>query len=292
MPKPSTIVVAAVFVGCVAALGVSGSAMARRVAEWNQRNDTPEHPGSYHFERNVDWRPEIRAARFKDATLEFEETFVDAGSAEGGGEAVRRPAIVMRWGVSGAEPTRREFPVIAAPARGFKDMSSYEESFAVLTFVPVVQGQRLDNEPERVRLVVVSRRTDYDPATWGAVRVKEWWFEFVELLPGGKLGPVRLMQFPAPRDPQGRAAALIPDPQTGVVSNPAVETIQERSWEWTAALHAVPKGQISRLRFKATAVSAMGWTLPTAGFAILGTLVTGAMLVGGRLGRRAGRAPV
>jgi hypothetical protein len=116
--------------------------------------------------------------------------------------------------------------------------------------------------------------------------VKDWWFEFVELLPTGELGPTRLMQFPAPRDPQGRAPALIPDRETGVVPNPAIETIQERSWEWTAALHAVPKGQVSRLRFKNTAVSAMGWTLPTSGGALLGAIVFGGVLLSTRVTRR------
>lgn len=177
-------------------------------------------------------------------------------------------------------------PVIEPKLERFKDLSAHEESLAVLSFAPIREGRAI-TEPfsdEHWRAVIVSRQTaeGWNEDTWGEVRVKDFTFLIYELLPDGTFASQapRKMQF---RDRRGRvpdevyareelkrAGKPVP-PMSEQLTK--VEPIEERTWEWQAALFTVPKGQVSRYRFKSDAVSAMGWTLPGAGVAMLGAIV-------------------
>src|SRR5690606_11768432 len=52
-----------------------------------------------------------------------------------------------------------------------------------------------------------------------------------------------------------------------------IPPLEERSWQYQAALHVIPKLNVPKYRFKDTAMKAMGWTLPVAGFAGLGVMI-------------------
>lgn len=261
-------------------VGLVGYQLAQRVGAFNATLPTP-----FHFDRAFKRHLVFDGGPFKGLALRVDDAWIGEGDA-------RRPALEILWGPADAAPgdprtTRRLLPVIAPEERrealtNMRDLDLYADSVAVLSFAPVVRGELDDADTRSIRMVLVARRSDFDPNTWGAVRVRDWYFELIEFLPDGTTRPPadlppRLAQFPAPRDPQGRAPILIERPDA------PVETIVERSWEWQAALHAVPKGQVSRYRFKTTAVQAMGWTLPAAGGLMLSACLGLGLFLGARV---------
>jgi hypothetical protein len=272
-------------------LAVSGWQMAVRVAAFH-RQMAGAGPTVFDFDRAFARSITFDAGPFRGRTLTLTDTWI----GDPDDPRRRRPGLIIDW-----DGTRTTIPVIAPLDRAGRlsnmdGLEIYEESLAVLSFVPIVDGRRLPADADHLRMVVVARRTDFDPDTWGAVRVRDWVFQFVELRADGTLWPPpdqppRLMQF---RDRRGRLPAEViareelaaAGPGTPVPPLPpagprltSVEPIEERTWEWQAALHALPKGQVSRYRFQTTAVSAMGWTLPTAGLAVLGVLAGLALLL-------------
>ncbi|HZW07989.1 MAG TPA: hypothetical protein VFF65_12775, partial [Phycisphaerales bacterium] len=196
-------------------------------------------------------------------------------------------------------------PVIAPKVKDFKDLSTYEESFRVLSFAPIKDG-KADIKPfadDNWRAIIVARETrpGFDQDTWGEVRVKDWTWVIYELLPQGGIDGPRTVQY---RDRRGRTPAEVyardelkkagkeapPLPEQGGPRLTAVEPIQERSWEWQAALFTVPKMQVSRYRFRSDAVGGtseaegMGWTLPLTGFSLMGMVAGCGLVMAGRAG--------
>lgn len=272
-------------------LALSGWHMSARVSEFH-RQMTGTGPIVFDFDRAFARSITFDAGPFKGRSLTLTDTWI----GDPDDPQRRRPGLRIDW-----DAASTTIPVIAPLDRAGRlsnmdGLEIYEESLAVLSFVPIIDGRRLPPDSQHLRMVVVARRTDFDPDTWGAVRVRDWVFQFVELLPDGSLRPApdqppRLMQF---RDRRGRIPAEVSAREELAAANPAtpppplppdgprltsVEPIEERTWEWQAALHALPKGQVSRYRFQTTAVSAMGWTLPAAGLAVLGALAGLAVLL-------------
>ncbi|MGQ0628055.1 MAG: hypothetical protein ACT4PL_08150 [Phycisphaerales bacterium] len=158
------------------------------------------------------------------------------------------------------------------------DLGVYDEWVALLAFLPVREGSVVLEKGERFgRLVLVKRNTapGYDDDMGGTVNRKRWTFDFLEFLPSGDLAPLRTLQFPSTDYRTGKPylPALRDDPKS------TVAPIEERSWEFQAALFAIPKLQIANYRFRTDAfagtadVRGMGWTLPVAGFSIIGFML-------------------
>ncbi|MFT3686511.1 MAG: hypothetical protein QM783_16595 [Phycisphaerales bacterium] len=194
-------------------------------------------------------------------------------------------------------------PVIAPKVKGFKDLTTYEESFRVLSFAPIKEG-KADIKPfsdDNWRAVIVAReqRPGFDQDTWGEVRVKDWTWAVYELKADGTIAGPRTIQY---RDRRGRTPAELyahdelkkegkPVPALPADGGPRltqVEPIDERTWEWQAALFTLPKMQVSRYRYRTDAVDGsvdrpgMGWTFPAAGFSIMGVVAGCGLIMAGR----------
>lgn len=100
------------------------------------------------------------------------------------------------------------------------------------------------------RLVIVTRvpAPGADPETWGKVWKHEWMFELIELEPAGTIHSQRL------RFPSSRAH-----------ETPASDELVEGTWQYEAALLAMPSLSRPKPRFATDGVRSMGWTLPAAG---------------------------
>jgi hypothetical protein len=177
---------------------------------------------------------------------------------------------------------------VHAGAPNVPHLGAYDEWLAVLAFQPMVAGQvKVDvaDPASAGRLVLIKRNAapgfeEDDPA--GLVGRKLWTFDLIEFKSDGTLSQ-RLLQF---RDRRGRLPALDADPKS------PVESIQERSWEWQAALFAIPKLYISSYRYRTDAVNGnpenegMGWTLPAAGVSVLAGTAGIALFLSGFVRRR------
>lgn len=184
----------------------------------------------------------------------------------------------------------RRVPVKSPPVMNIPTMGIYDEWAKVLEMHEVARDQAGENidVPGSGRVVLVCRRTPegYDPATWGTVFRDAWTFDVHEFnadgsitdssfrWPRGELGEMTLDKLVKQGNPQAVALAAIPE-------------LAERSWQYQAALHVIPKLNVPKYRFQNDAVSAMGWTLPTAGFGGLGLIIGLCM---GFAPRRAGKS--
>lgn len=197
-------------------------------------------------------------------------------------------------------------PVIAPKVKGYKDLSAYEESFRILSFAPIKAG-KADIRPfsdENWRAVMIARETrpGFDQDTWGEVRVKDWTWLLYELKPDGTITPPRTIQF---RDRKGRSPSEIyardelknagkeapPLPEQGGPRLTSVEPIDERSWEWQAALFTLPKMQLSRYRYRTDGVGSMGWTFGASGMSVLGIMLGSGLIMAGKVSKPRPVAP-
>lgn len=189
-------------------------------------------------------------------------------------------------------------PAKTPPAKDVPNLSVYDEWVKVLGFNEVERDPNDPNGnsrdvPGSARLWIVTRNTPpgYDEETWGSVRRAEWMFTFYEL---GKDGSVTVVHRRWPRRYNGenhlqeRAAAYVartPGSQTAAsgadVDEDArlaelakITPLKERSAEYYAALFVIPKISMPQYKFEDTALQfrVLGWTVPAAGFAVLGML--------------------
>ncbi len=178
---------------------------------------------------------------------------------------------------------------VKEPPAALPDLSAYTEWLSPLYFAPIKDGEiSVDwTSGEGVRLAIVNRSTaGYDDRTWGSVRVKDWIFEVIELKSDGTIDRKR-MQY---RDRRGRVPASINE--KGEIVTTDILPIEERTWQWQAALFAVPRLQISRYRYGSDAVEGtrgtpgMGWTLPVTGFSAMGLFIGVVMVMAGSVKRK------
>lgn len=235
----------------LAVLLVSVERMSKRVDEFHRHAEFARH----HFELIT-----VRSFRYADRVVELED------DTDGRGRA----AIRLTYG-----DETRLIPVREPPVRDLPELDGYESWLAVLAISDIERPA--PGAPSRVvvgteRVVIVTRSTPegFDPETWGAVRRVEWTFDFYELLPDGT---IEHSTFRFPRSERGERR-LAGDPGNPLA---AYEPLRERTWQYQAALFATPPLQVPRYRFKDDAVYVMGWTLPTAGFAVLGLAIGLAM---------------
>jgi hypothetical protein len=167
-------------------------------------------------------------------------------------------------------------PVVQPPIAGVPDLGIYGDWVKIIEMHQVVRGPTgslMDKEGSG-RLLLLTRipPEGYDPATWGSVRRADWTFDFHEFMPDGT---IESTTFRWPRSELGEMS-LRKEIQKGEPTAKILATIpplEERSWQYQAALHVIPKLNVPKYRFKDTAMKAMGWTLPVAGFAGLGVMI-------------------
>lgn len=174
-------------------------------------------------------------------------------------------------------------PVKAPPALDLPDLGGYAEWAALLAIRPAQKTGEpvLDEHGNQLppRFVLVTRNTPpgFDPDSWGSVRRADWRFNFHEFMPDGTIQS-RTFRWPrSDRSERGLAnRAARHDELAEALA--AIPPLQERTWEYQAALHVIPKLQMPSYRFRHTALEAAGWTFPVAGFAML-LLLLGLCLV-------------
>jgi hypothetical protein len=249
----------------IAAFLISGYFMAQRIDAYYQA----QPPNQFHFEQSV-----AKQTPFAGRVITVEETTINDDPAK------PVPALKLSWG-NETRIIRTHKP----PVEGFRDLSPYDQWAAVLLFCPLERGELTADwkTGKGVRAAVVSRRTaeGFDEDSWGAVKVKEFLFDFHELNADGTITS-SVMQFPARDRKTGEffAPAKRADP------NSDVQLMQERTWQWQAALFAIPKMQLSRYRFYSNASHGFGWTFPAAGLSVLGLMGGIALIKASRLGPR------
>lgn len=179
----------------------------------------------------------------------------------------------------------RLIPLSRPAAIDLPDLGIFAEWMRVLAINEVVRDQSGDQyvDEKSVRLLVVVRRTPegFDPESWGAVRRTEWLFDFYELKPDGSI-TLETRRWPMPNDRyeksfQERAAAAAAGeggrpPDTRLKNLADIPPLGERSVEYMAALHVIPKLNVPKYKFTDTALSihVLGWTLPVCMLAGLG----------------------
>lgn len=180
-------------------------------------------------------------------------------------------------------------PVKTPPAKDLPNLSAYDECVKVLAFnqVEAAPDGSARAVPGTTRLWIVTRNTPtgYDPDAWGSVRKSEWVFTFHELLPDGTL---TIEQRRWPRGYMGertlqsmaaeaaRSGPSAPVEQRRAAELAKIEPLKERSPEYFAAMHVIPKINVPQYKFEDTALqfSVLGWTIPVSGFSMLGALLS------------------
>lgn len=249
MSTPRSILLGRALTGLSLVVFVTSAAfMAFRVAEYYRLNPPPRHI----FERITD-----RHFKLWDRPV----AITDAATPEGAS------ALRIAYG-------ERELllPVHPPKATVEKELGAYDDWVAVAAFAPLKEGRvalDMTKPGNDVRVVIINRHAapGHDDDMGGLVGRKKWTFEMVELLPSGDITR-RTLQFPAYKYTTGEK--YLPIHQTDPTA--AVEPIEERSWEFQAALLTIPKLHISNYRYRTTGVNAMGWTLPGTGLGMMGVI--------------------
>ncbi|MBL8763107.1 MAG: hypothetical protein JNM07_02420 [Phycisphaerae bacterium] len=249
----------------IVAFGASLAAMVGRVREFHQQSPPPRFFCKPIIQRTFEFRG-------RPVSVIDEPTV----SAEAGMAAVR-----FRYGAES-----RPVPVVAPPAANLPDLGIYSEWLKVLAVRDQPGPGRPDGE-ERLVLVVRRPPQGLNPLTWGSVKRRLWEFDFYEARPDGTIDQ-RTFRFPrsflGERSLRQRAEANESgsSPDAEAAEQFAISPLEERTWEYAAALNVIPALQVPNHRFNNDAIDAMGWTLPVAGFAGLGAVWGAAMVFAGR----------
>lgn len=272
MNHPRLIGLALALLG-LAILAASAASMAARIRRFNTDSDFP----LYHFERLL-----VRSGTLFDHPVALHDDRFPADDPQFPAHAALR---VDYAGSSHLVPTRSpptpDFPTLGlydewAALLLIKRMRTPAEAHALATAEPGSPGlsapppasstsaQLVEDLADR-RAVLISRLTPpgYDEETWGKVRRDEWTFLILELQPDGSATPSRLRFPPSKRTARALQKEIDDNPQHPLRGIPV---IQERSWQYQAALHVIPKLQVPKYKFENTALSfkTLGWTLPAA----------------------------
>ncbi|MCE7973542.1 MAG: hypothetical protein DYG92_04340 [Leptolyngbya sp. PLA1] len=180
-------------------------------------------------------------------------------------------------------------PVTIPPRHKLPGLVTHEDWLRVMLFAPR-SGMTMEAFEEGVRtgkietrLAIVSRTPPegFDPEGWGAVRKKDWTFDFWELKTDGSIEH-KTLKYPTARG--------LKEPRPG--------ELHENTWEFQAALLLMPnagkKGPTHN--FYGDALSAAGWRLPASAFCGLIATVALAFAAapasrGGGFSWRTGRTP-
>lgn len=239
--------------------------MALRIRDFNQT----AHHASFHVDAYASRR--VHLAGFPPVLVE------DHQPSEA--ERAELPTD-FAFKITYGEPTSARtkiVPVHRPPAPDMPGLEMYDE-WAKLLAINEVQRDaagRPSPKPGSEKLMLAVRRTPqgFDDETWGSVRRTEWLFDFHEFKPDGTIvsttrrwpmaNPMREEAF------QKRAAEAAagkdgkpPDPRLKSLAD--IPPLSERTVEYFAALHVIPKLSVPKHKFNDTAFSfrTLGWTLP------------------------------
>lgn len=248
------LIVAIVSAGLLAA---SVTSMTGRVKLYNARAEFPQQQVKTVTTRDLSaWD---RPVRIRDATLPLP-----------GKPGATTAAVKIEYGDQSVVT-----PIKAPPSPDLPKLVGYAEWLAVLEMKEYPPKVHIDESttPIARRVVIVKRNPaeGYDPDTWGSVRRADWTFDFFILTPDGKIEH-EVWRFPR-KDlgerslaARAKAATRPTDPEALLY---AIKPLEERSWEYSAALFVIPALQVPQYKFKNDAVNAMGWTLPVGMFSAL-----------------------
>ncbi len=250
---------------CALLLGVSVAGMVGRIRRFNQEL-AAKYP-QYRFEVGT-------SRQFKPYGRQV--TLTDLAEAGEGG----RTYLVVKYG-----DTVEKVPVKAPPAPDLPDLGAgYNEWVKVLDIYEVEwvgtdggggPNNRTD-KPGSERLVLVSRRTPegYDPQTWGTVFRDNWTFDIYQFNQDGTIGH-ETFRWPRSRTAESVLADQARKGDAVAAALLTIPPLQERTWQYQAALHVIPRLNVPKHRFENDAFSphVLGWTLPVGMLSVLAGLV-------------------
>lgn len=198
-----------------------------------------------------------------------------------GPDAGASASIILDYG--GAKTS---IPVKRPPVKDMPNLALYDEWLRVLAINEVgldtpEPGPSAHSvvKPGTGKLLIVVRKTPegFDPESWGSVRRIEWVFGYYQLKPDGSVATYQ-RRWPrsdrAEKRLQNESTRLLPDstPEFPISKAlAAIPPLDQRSADYFAALHVIPKLNVPKYKFNDTAfdIKTMGWTLPTAMGALL-----------------------
>ena len=235
----------AIVLAAGAIFAASAWALAGRIVEFNRTS----HLVRYHAE--ILDRRAFQIGSYPEALL------ADAADAAGN--------PVLRLDYAGKTTL---IPVKKPSLPNLPTLAAYEEWAKVLALneVELDASGHSAAKPGTERLLIVVRRTPegFDPETWGSVRRVEWVFDFYELKPDGSV-TASARRWPRPdlrEESFQKQAAESGDQRLKALA--AVPPLEERSIEYFAAMHVIPKLNVPQHKFNDTALNwrVLGWTLP------------------------------
>jgi hypothetical protein len=159
------------------------------------------------------------------------------------------PYLTLKFG-----DESRDLLVAKRAKQDLPGLADHTEWLRVLRFVDAT-GMRTKDALGKVqagrladRLIVVTKslRPGVNQETWGEVWKRDWEFDFYELHADGSISHERLGY---------------PSHKKGEPPKPS--ELRQNSWQYTAALHLMPKGGPT-LDFRESTIKAAGWTLTAA----------------------------
>lgn len=222
--------------------------MAERIRDFNAKQHYPH----FHAEELDSREPTFRG-------------FLPVKLTDHPGEGDQPFTVELRYG----DTPPVYIPVKKPAAFNLPGLGIYDEWLKVLTVNEVERGGGgvQHAKPGSERLLIVVRRTPegFDPETWGSVRRTEWLFDFYDLKPDGTV-VTYTHRWPRKdmREEQFQERAAAPDAKPWDQALAKIPPLSERSVEYFAALHVIPKLSVPQHKFSDTAFTprVMGWTLP------------------------------
>jgi hypothetical protein len=199
-----------------------------------------EHPTKHWIFQELDSRAFTYAGRTVTLTDEKDEAGTRFLNLSYGDEKLRLRVTIPH----------RQFEALAS-----QGLAAHRDWLRVFRFAEVsgmdaddAMGEmRKGNITDRLAIVTRSPRAGVDPSTWGESWRKDWSFEFFEFLPAGGFERKRLHYPTNKRGEPAKPGELV-----------------EGTWEFDAALLAMPKSGVPNQQFINTGFKAMGWTFPAA----------------------------
>ncbi|GEM_PF-1396882 len=253
-----TLASAAAFVG-------AAFPMAKRIGNFN----TNAHYTRYHAETII-----ARQTRLQGFPL------LKVDDLPGEGESKNSYFLKLTYGEpvpeesSAPAPITKLVAVHRPPAPNMPRLDIYEE-WAKLLAINEVERDAVGNphsRPGSERLMLIIRRTPegFDADTWGSVRRTEWLFDFHDFNPDGTITtetrrwPMANPMYERAFVERAESAARAIPPDTRLKSISDMPPLAERSIEYFAAMHTIPRLNVPKYKFSDTAFSfrTLSWTLP------------------------------
>lgn len=177
------------------------------------------------------------------------------------------PYITIHYGEGDTAATKDL--VVVQPAKvDLPGLAEHSEWLKILRFIDAtgmsdeqaLAKVKAGEMHDRLIILTKSLRPGVNQESWGKVWKKDWEFDFYELKADGTISHERLGYPTTKRNQPQKPNELV-----------------ESSWQYTAALHLMPKGGPT-YTFNTSPLRVAGWTLPVAalcGVVLLGCVVAG-----------------